>query len=129
MSTVENIQISHEDYVSGKYQSTSSNSGEHSARVVYNDDGSINEAETYSRDYQKKNKIGKYAEEKKESKFKKEAKKAGKEVKEGIKETISDFFCWEPFSGMGWFGVILYIICFPIILLWIIIRIIFQILF
>lgn len=49
------------------------------------------------------------------------------ETKEEAKNQISEFFCWEPFSGMGWFGVILYIILLPIIIIWIVIRTFFQI--
>ncbi len=55
MSSVENIPISHEEYRSGKYKLTSSSGGEHTARIIYNDDGSINDS-TYS-DWYKRERI------------------------------------------------------------------------
>jgi hypothetical protein len=52
-----------------------------------------------------------------------------KDTKEGVKDEISDFFCYEPFRGMGCIGVGLYIILLPLIILWIIIRTIFRMIF
>ena len=52
MSSVEKILISHEEYRSAKYKSTSSSGGEHTARIIYNDDGSINDS-TYSDSYKR----------------------------------------------------------------------------
>ena len=45
------IPISHEEYLSGKYQSVSSSGGKHEARVWYKDNGDIDEESTYSRAY------------------------------------------------------------------------------
>lgn len=45
------IPISHEEYLSGKYQSVSSSGGKHEARVWYKDNGDIDEESTYSRSY------------------------------------------------------------------------------
>ena len=54
--------ISHDEYLSGKYQSVSSDSsGNHEAKVWYKDNGSINEELTYSDNYQRSNGIGRYA--------------------------------------------------------------------
>ena len=54
--------ISHSEYLSGKYQSVSSDSSNnHEAKVWYNSDGSINEELTYSYNYQRANSIGRYA--------------------------------------------------------------------
>lgn len=54
--------ISHDEYLSGKYQNVSSDSsGNHEAKVWYKDNGSINEELTYSDNYQRSNGIGRYA--------------------------------------------------------------------
>lgn len=54
------VEISHEEYCSGKYQNVSSISGKHEARIWYVD-GEIDPNKTYSDNYLRKNKIGKYA--------------------------------------------------------------------
>lgn len=56
----EDVLISHEEYCSGKYQNVSSISGKHYARIFYVN-GEINPNATYSDNYLRKNKIGKYA--------------------------------------------------------------------
>lgn len=62
MSSFKMVRISHNDYLSGKYQSVSSDSSNnHEAKVWYNSDGSINEELTYSYNYQRANGIGRYA--------------------------------------------------------------------
>lgn len=54
------VEISHEEYCSGKYQNVSSISGKHTARIWYVN-GEIDPNKTYSDSYLRKNKIGKYA--------------------------------------------------------------------
>ena len=62
MSSFKMVRISHNEYLSGKYQSVSSDSSNnHEAKVWYNSDGSINEELTYSYNYQRANGIGRYA--------------------------------------------------------------------
>ena len=62
MSSFKLKSISHDEYLSGKYQSVSSDSsGNHEAKVWYKDNGSINEELTYSDNYQRSNGIGRYA--------------------------------------------------------------------
>lgn len=62
MSSFKMQPISHSEYLSGKYQSVSSDSSNnHEAKVWYNSDGSINEELTYSYNYQRANSIGRYA--------------------------------------------------------------------
>ena len=136
MSSVENIPISHEEYRSGKYKLTSSSGGEHTARIIYNDDGSINDS-TYSDSYKREHGLGQYAkkeDEGKKSKKKEKVKETAKEVAggvtQGIKETICDFFCYGSFfRDNGILGFVLYLVCFPVILIWIIIRTLFHLVF
>lgn len=61
MANYEYVPISHKEYLSGKYQDTVSSSGEHKARIWYNNDGSIDERATYSLPWKKKYKLGEYA--------------------------------------------------------------------
>ena len=62
MSSFKMKSISHDEYLSGKYQSVNSDSsGNHEAKVWYKDNGSINEELTYSDNYQRSNGIGRYA--------------------------------------------------------------------
>ena len=58
--TSKDVHISHDEYLSGKYQNISSRSGEHYARIWYigND---IDAGKTYTDAYCKKNGLGKYA--------------------------------------------------------------------
>lgn len=56
----EDVLISHEEYCSGKYQNVSIISGKYYARMFYVN-GEINPNATYSDNYLRKNKIGKYA--------------------------------------------------------------------
>lgn len=74
MSKVEKKRISHEEYMSGKWQNVfigseltdphdgTSSKTYYEARVSYNDDGSVNE-NSYTDSWQRKNKLGCYKEE------------------------------------------------------------------
>ncbi len=79
MAKVEHIRISHDEYMTGKWQSVSqgseltdphdgsSSKTYYEARVYYNDDGTINES-SYSDSWKRKNKIGNYKKDKPRSK-------------------------------------------------------------
>lgn len=60
MSSMKMVPISHEEYLSGKWQSVSSSSGKHEAKVFYKDDGSIDEC-SYTDSYCRKHQLGRYA--------------------------------------------------------------------
>ncbi|MBO5880463.1 MAG: hypothetical protein J6Q57_02280 [Paraprevotella sp.] len=60
MASMKIVPISHDEYLSGKWQSVSSSSGKHEAKVFYKDDGSIDEC-SYSDSYCRKHQLGRYA--------------------------------------------------------------------
>ena len=84
----ETIEISLEEYNSGKYQSTSTRGSNRYADVYYNN-GKIVPESTYTDRYQKEKGIGKYAPDQKAD----VKKKVGKEIKV-ISGHGGKIFCW-----------------------------------
>ena len=85
--------ISHDEYLSGKYQNVSSDSsGNHEAKVWYKDNGSINEELTYSDNYQRSNGIGRYAKKSSSSSSSSSSSKKSSSSGGGIGKAVSSFF-------------------------------------
>ncbi len=76
---IEQVEVPHDEWKSGKWQSTQQSSDKYTVTIVYNDDGSINERSTYSLEYRKKHHLGEFRKNDDEVQAKLDRNKAKKE--------------------------------------------------